>query len=252
MKPANRRLKRGRLMGLALVPLCLCGPSGAAATDGDALAAARREVLANPLDREAVARLGQLRARQRQRRIEALDGLVHGLQAYIEGRRRDAALHLHKARQSPAIRAWADRRLLRSIDELIQACGGAAATRPTTRVCGLCGGTGRSDCVRCGGAGWRTCPECKGKGHVIRHGDELVCPTCRGEKLVACKVCEQTGTVTCVRCGLAKGQEPGPYEKSEMTKIIGIARYLRSGGLDLYTSEALEPAPKAPASQRSP
>ena len=60
-------------------------------------------ILKDPLDSTASAKLIELRHRQQQQRHEALDGLIQGLQGYLDGKRAGVTRGLEKALPCPYV-----------------------------------------------------------------------------------------------------------------------------------------------------
>ncbi len=180
----------------------------APAADLDAeLEAARKAILANPLDGAAAARLAELRKRQKERAAEALTALEAGLDAYLAGRWAAAAAELKKAAACPQVVKMADALLVKRLAEVVRICQdkagpapGAAATAPA--VCPKCGNTGLADCSEagCHASGSIRCDDCKGQGKTDPSKSRTTCPRCNGTGR------RSTGTI-CSTCN-GKGSLP--------------------------------------------
>ena len=117
----------------------------------DEIARLSSAVLANPLNATAAAKLLELRQQQQQLRHEALDGLVVGLQSFLDDKRVAVRPGLTKAMQSPHVSGLADAALAPaslSLDELLQQSRRALGPE----VCSVCGDTREDDCPRCSDA----------------------------------------------------------------------------------------------------
>ncbi len=213
-----------------------------------------RAVLDNPLDSTAGAELRELRHRQQQQRHQALDGLIKGLQAYRDGKRVGAMAGLARAVQSPYVVDLANAILPSTLAEIVE------QTRRTIQPggCPMCGQTGEADCRRCSGTGIRMCPSCKGTGdqRTKTHrgarstGPLVVCHECNGTGAVPCPHCNGRGVVPCPKCqgkdagDSAAGPRLAPEAGAAVEKLIGLAGYLRDGGIDLYSPKALKRSPR--------
>ena len=244
---------RALLCGVALAcGLAFAAEAEAPRTPEEETRALSRRVLADPHDAAAVERLKQLRAQEGVRRREPIDALTAGLEAYLEGDFRKAVAELRKAAASPWVLETANQVLLNPVDEVIEDCAKrAAASQQGGGLCPECGGTGWEDCPMksCYGAGTLLCPVCKGKGSGRPRGSTqtVLCPRCAGTGELRCKECNGAGVIRCARCG-GKGAGGaswvGTNAAEAIHKTLTRMRYLRDGGIGLFSPEALECAPK--------
>lgn len=222
------------------------------------------KLLANPGDTDTRARLAALRTRGQQDRIDALDALALGLEAHLDGQAAQAAPNLQKALQCPYAVMLANSVLstttLADLARPYTARSGSAtpspATTPAGGVCPKCGGLGWVDCTAtaCMGSGTKNCSTCRGTGLGApnRMGGSTIprpCNPCNGSGAEKCPTCNGNGTLGCDKCGGAPPAGPatatGPSRSvEEIRTIIVMARYLRDGGLDLYSRTAKECSPK--------
>ena len=253
------RLRRRRHASRCLASGCvfLLLASGAAAQQSgprDPIAALSKKVLADPLDAEATRRLAELRQQQSKARNGALLSLETGLEAYLAGRPDVAAPALRKAADASDVAAMAKRLLPVPLDELIRKCekgAGRATAVAAGGVCLHCGGTGWADCPACQGCGVRLCPDCRGTGKVARWGEVAAYPKCKRTGALPCEQCKGRGGVSCGKCAkitAAAVREGtgglGAEEARAARKAVAMARYLRSGGIDCESPDALKRAPK--------
>lgn len=234
------------------------------AGDGDAARSAGllRKLLAGPPDASALSELTALRNRQLQRDADALDALARGLRLYLEIGPQLAAGPLDKATGNPNVFSLtAD--LPRPLEKIAAECRAAASARPwghlageAAHVCPKCGDTHLAPCTasRCNGSGYVPCPKCGGAG-VLRGPDSEgvvrilgLCDQCGGAGVVACQTCGAAGSVECTACKPKPSQAAASLlpatEAQEIRKVICKARWIRAGGIDLYTNGAREPSPK--------
>ena len=234
------------------------------AGDGDAARAAGllRKLLAGPPDAAALSELTALRNRRLQRDADALDALARGLQLYLEIGPQLAAGPLDKAMGNPNVFSLTAA-LPRPLEKIAAECRAAASARPwgssageAARVCPRCGDTRLAPCTasRCSGSGYVPCPKCVGAG-VLRGPDSEgvvrilgLCDQCGGAGVVACPACGAAGSVECTACKPKPNQAAASLlqakEVQEILKVICKARWIRAGGIDLYTNGAREPSPK--------
>jgi predicted RNA-binding Zn-ribbon protein involved in translation (DUF1610 family) len=221
------------------------------AGEGDAAREAQllRKLLAGPPDDAVLSELAALRNRRLQRDADALDALARGLRLYLEVGPRLAAGPLDKATRNPNVFAVAGS-LPRPLGELAAQCRAAAAARETAHFCPRCGDTRLAPCARCAGSGYVPCPKCGGAG-LLRGSDGRVlglCGQCGGAGVVRCQACGGAGSVECAACKPKPGQAEESLlpaaEVREIRTVICKARWIRAGGIDLYTNGAREPAPK--------
>jgi len=303
LPPAACRLPSAICLLLAAALACL--PEARAATtppaaDLDAeLGAARKAVLADPLDVAAAARLAELRKKQKERAVEALAALEAGLDAYLAGRWAAAAAELKKATACPQVVKMADALLVKTLAEVVRICQDKAGPAPgaaaAPKVCPKCGNTGLADCTEegchasgfircqacdglgkidpsksrtpclvCDGKGRRstgtTCSACNGKGSLppskssssylrscskCGSKGEAECPTCRGRGVVPCTCGAKPSVESPPDATPPTPESPiGSNEAAAAKKAIAKARFLREGGVDLESPEALECSPK--------
>ena len=225
-------------------------------TLADQISRHRAVILSNPLDSDARVRLTDLRVRERQQRREALDGLAAGLQAYLDGKRLGVKVGLTKAVRSPFVPGLTEAELRLPLAEILESGRRIQQSGP----CVLCGDTNEVDCNACEGKGLKTCSLCKGWGlRRDRDGKRssplaraIMCDQCKGAGALPCAQCKGRGVVSCRKCAMVKAQNaasetgPGPDQSKAIEKLIALARYLRDGGVDLYSPRALEPSPGMP------
>lgn len=207
-----------------------------------------RTVLSDPLDSTAIARLTELREREQQQRRQALSGLPEGLQGYLDGKVTTARAGVTQAVQSPYVVDLASHVLGAPLEEVVRG-------RLEPAVCPMCGGTSRADCKRCHGSGVQPCRACGGDGFSRDNkgrrsvGVAIPCEQCKGAGAVPCPHCSGRGVVACEKCAMPAGHAadkpgPKPAQIEAIKKLIGLARYLRDGGLDFYSPRALTCSPK--------
>jgi hypothetical protein len=244
-------------------------PPGAASTSArDETQSLIDKLLANPADVAARSRLTELQQQKRQERADALDALALGLEAHLDGRIAAAAQNLQKALECPYAVALANAVLSTTLADLARPYAVAArstmatpSTRTTSTVgpCPRCSGIGWTDCRVCASTGVKPCTVCRGTGSgpAGRTGTSSMragCNRCSDRGADDCTVCRGRGVIACVSCG---GSVPaGPPSPSastganrsteEIRKVISMARYLRDGGLDLYSRSSKDCSPKAP------
>ena len=232
------------------------------------------ELLRHPGRDSLAAKLADLHEQEAEQRDKALKALDDGLTAYLQGRPSEAAKRLTEAKESRAVADLAGASLPLSLDKIIEACEApASATARHANLCPVCGGTAMADCSpkvhgrserdeTCHGTGWLLCRRCNGRGELSggtpspRHGPlprhARQCPDCGGVGAIKCHMCGGRGIVPCVECGGVKtavDARPNPASVdaklcSAIAALIAKARYLRRGGVDLETPEALAPSPK--------
>jgi len=236
-----------------LKPVVLPADVPAATSDDDRAAELARKLLADPHDAAARAALGQLRARLRRRDADALDALARGLRMYLDIGLQLAAGPLEKAAGNSS--ALSLTRGLPHPLEKIVAESRAAATGEAARPCPKCGDTHLAPCTAsgCNGSGYVRCAKCGGSG-VIRGPDRFttvkaprLCPECGGSGVTSCRACGGTGAVACRACKPKPSRAAallGAAEIREIRKVICKARWIRAGGIDLYTNGARAPSPK--------
>jgi len=214
-------------------------------------------------DPEATKQLAELRIEEKRQRAEAAENLRRGLQAYLRKDFLAAGVDLRKAMRSRSVVQFADCFLLKSVKATAEECPEQtpASTDPEAKPCSTCGDTGAEDCKSCNGTGNLRCSKCSGKGIIRvrpRSGVRLprgmkylnmACPKCGGTGVVPCAKCAGTGLLPCHVC-TRKGvrDEPGelgPNALEAVKKVICMTRYLRQGGIDLYSTEALRPSSAA-------
>jgi len=219
-----------------------------------------RKLLNGPPDASALSDLIELRNRLLQRDADALSAIACGLRLYLDIGPQLAAGPLDKAMGNPNVSSLAAA-LPTPLAKIAGECRAAAlpARRGTpageaARVCLRCGDTHLAPCSRCNGSGYVPCPKCGGAG-VLRGSDSDgtvrilgLCPQCNGAGVVACQTCGGTGSVECTACKPKPSQAAAlllpAAEVREIRKVVCKARWIRAGGIDLYTKDAREPSPK--------
>jgi hypothetical protein len=202
-----------------------------------------KHVLSNPIDATARRTLAGLRPPQRQRRHQGLDALARGLDSYVNHQPQPTILNLNKAKQSPYILDWANSILPTSVDDMLEKC--KQYKKSTTR-CRLCLGTYWSACKSCEGAGVRRCLQCRGLGATSaspRLGRPGHCGACEGLGCFECRECTGEGFVPCMRCTPKDGGIPA-NERKTIEDLMAMAIYLRDGGIDFFTQDALKCSPR--------
>lgn len=218
------------------------------------------DVVAPPLDRRQVgeAALGRLiaaRNRELARQAEALEALARGLRLYLRTGPVLAAGPLTKAASHSDVHALTTS-LSRPLGKLAAECRAAAAAAPAPDrrggPCYRCGDTGESSCLKCAASGRVICPTCSGLG-AVREEDPAgrtvvtgLCEKCGSSGVIECDRCGGKGRVHCKICEDRPGRPapPSAAEQREMKKVICKARWLRAGGIDLYTTGARQVSPK--------
>lgn len=216
------------------------------------------KVLADPSDTLATKLLLDLRRRQEIQHKESLAALATGLQAWLVGQRDQARAEFEKVNRCAAVRKMAEMELGMSMDELR-----AQLSRQSrdTRSCPQCGGTGLADCQQCNGIGEVICAACGGTGKQetgrsssrprLSSSSSTVCPACNGTGTVKCAQCDGKGVVSCscdpaLRVETRKEATSLPNDMAEnITRLITKVAYLRDGGFDLFSPQALRCSPKA-------
>lgn len=252
-------------LALTLVRAGNGAPAAGRNSDAEIAAAAKR-LFANPADGDARNRLADLRTQRDEQRLKSLEALARGLEGYRDGGGPASGPDLAIALQSPYVVEMANAVLLKPLDAIARECGGGSVpARPTTPAaggCPQCGDLGWVDCTTCVGAGYVTCTACAGKGQSREKtrpagatSRMVDCAMCVGKGAIQCKTCSGSGAVACSKCGgvaapaPAGGLRPSAPAASVATtainEVIDKARYLRSGGTDLWSPRALKPSPKA-------
>jgi len=226
----------------------------------DEIASAVKVLLANPVDSATSRRLEKLRRQQERQNKQGLDCLGQGLDHYLNGRSALAVQALKRAGRSPYAVALAGQLLSSSLDEILD----ASEKTIGPEICPVCGDTGWADCrsAGCSGCGLKACPACKGTGYrdASRRGSDrgarrrpppgptTACDRCKGTGSVPCGDCRGRGVVPCPRCTANRSGRSKPAIAPEaveaVRKLIDLAGYLRDGGLDLYSPQALKRSPK--------
>ncbi len=221
----------------------------------DEMADLCRTVLADPLDAAAMVRLVELRLLEQRNRRAAFDALIQALQSSLEGNRAAAHMAILKVREVPEVEKLAESMLGISLNDLAKSRN---AEEPFT-LCRSCGDTGLADCSHCRGTGIVNCSTCKGRG-VLRGREAgrdpadrsltiAPCPDCNAGGAMVCTHCAGRGTVPCRTCSRESDPRPGAALFDEpmlgnIRKLIAQARYLRDGGIDLFSPDALTCAPR--------
>jgi hypothetical protein len=85
---------------------------------------------------------------------------------------------------------------------------------------------------------------------VAAGGGLTTCKDCLGSGAVDCKVCGGKGEVPCPKCGAGAAPAAGPAAPigaaatEAINKVIALANYLRAGGVDFWSPEALKSSPR--------
>jgi hypothetical protein len=111
-------------------------------------------------------------------------------------------------------------------------------------TCKKCDGTGLDACNECLGSGVKFCPKCKGYALIQKiAGGSFFCDICRGAGYI-----QECNGSDCdmgfKRCQCIKKVDVSSHEKQAIEELIAKANYLYSGGIDYFTTEALEPSSK--------
>ncbi len=201
-------------------------------------------VLSNPIDSAAHRRLAELRGQQLHERRQALNALARGLTFYIDRRLQSAMPELSKAMQSRYAVDLANSILLTPLEDVLEEC--KKYKRPKTR-CPACLETRWAVCRDCSGAGATVCRECRGGGlaggRFSRARSSGECEGCQGSGHFECRDCDGEGFVRCTRC-VARNAGMGANEREAIEKLIAMAVYLRNGGVDFFTHDALKCSPR--------
>jgi len=201
-------------------------------------------VLSNPIDSAAHRRLAGLRRQQLQQRRQALNALARGLTFYIDRRLQSTMPELSKAMQSRYVVDLANSILLTPLEDVLEEC--KKYKKPKTR-CPSCLETRWAVCKDCSGSGATVCRECRGMGlaggRFSRPGSSGECEGCRGSGYFECGECAGEGFVRCTRC-VARNAGMGANEREAIEKLIAMAVYLRNGGVDFFTQNALKCSPR--------
>ncbi|MHC4582417.1 MAG: hypothetical protein ACYS14_13255 [Planctomycetota bacterium] len=227
LRPNSRKYLVYFVTGLSvfLASLLLADSSGSADEMENEIRGLCRTVLSNPIDSTARRRLTGLRRQQLQQRRQALDALIRGLNSFIRQQGQAAAQELGRASQSKYVVDLANSILLTRLEDIIDEC--RKYKRPATR-CQSCLDTGWATCKGCGGAGVRVCLQCRGAGIAgVFSGPGI---SCRGFTL-------------CKRCAPETG-DMGTSEQQAIEKVTAMAAYLRNGGIDFFTRDALKCSPR--------
>ena len=205
-----------------------------------------RTVLADPGNLDARQQLNQLRRQQQTRNQQAFDTLARGLHIYRMAGADAAGIWLETARANSYARALMASSSI-CLDDIIQ----ERSTLADYPFCPHCGDTTRENCVACAGTGQRECPLCGGSG-IRRHSPSAdpnsVCPRCEHSGSIPCASCRGYGILRCRRCdnqhrSQVSRRELDEETTAELNRIAELARYLRDGGIDLYTNQALSMTP---------
>ena len=184
-----------------------------------------------------------VRVEQLQHRRQSLNALARGLGSYVDHRLQSAIPDLSKAMQSKYVVDLANSVLLIPIEDVLEQC--RKHDKPKTR-CPFCLDTKLAVCRHCGGAGVEVCRECRGTGRptrVSRPGGSRQCVGCRGSGCFECGNCTGEGFAPCKRCAPKDGGM-GANEREAVEKLIAMAIYLRDGGVDIFTQDALKRSPR--------
>ncbi len=240
---------RGRAACFVAAVLFCCAPfllsvrANALSNPEDEIKDLCKIVLSNPIDSAARRRLAGLRRQQLQQRREALNALARGLNFYIDHRLEATIPDLSKAMQSKYVVDLADSVLLTPLQDILEECG--KHRKPRTR-CPSCLDTRWAVCRDCSSAGVDVCRECRGMGragYLSRTGSSGQCTNCRGSGYFECNACAGEGFVSCRRCAPEDGGM-GANEREAVERVIAMAIYLRDGGVDFFTQDALKCSPR--------
>jgi len=261
---------RNRLFCL-LVVVCstrLLGGSSTPASDPNLLEqfqALANEILSDPNclhpnNTGKILELEERRDQVRQEHRDLLNELVRGLDQCVKGQFAEAATLLREPAGSAYVRELAemvvgDANMPSRIRRECRAQGQPPSCRD-------CGNTGFVCCDTCRGLGMMICPNCGGRGRLwplVRSGSRgnrpptsdtssVNCPRCRGDGIIAgCdnRRCDGRGVWECP-CVDEREDRQAAIDSSDLDacgRLIAAASYLYAGGVDLYTSDAFEPAP---------
>jgi hypothetical protein len=275
-----------RLAGFALLCgtwLAFAGTAGSPNDPNARIADLRAIVLSHPADSATREKLVELQGQEQQQRQEALGWLISGLKYYTDGQSRQFQDAMKKAEQVPYVADLA-RSYLPSLPEMMTKGARQAAAAPSARckacdtsgwaACEMCDGIGFATvCPRCGGTGRigagrgsrSICPVCKGRGRLPstacpdcggrgKTANGLICGTCDGWGAVICEKCQGEGFTRCTECSskvvktIARAQGP---ELAQVERLMALAEYLRSGGIDYLTPNGRSCSPR-PAKNPQP
>jgi hypothetical protein len=197
-------------------------------------------VLSDPTNSSDRDKLAKLQGQEQERRRQALDALVSGLNYYVNNQLRLAREELKKVMQVSYIVDLANMILLTPLEDIMAKGGGQAGKSPGPAECTSCYGSGWAACRGCGGVGVMKCPGCRGVGRT--------CSNCEGMGAIECQACAGEGFVKCTKCS-PKAQANtnsaiGANERDAVERLIAIADYLRSGGIDYFTGDGLKCSPR--------
>jgi hypothetical protein len=221
-------------------------PAPAAADANSAVARLVAQVLADPANAAARNKLAYIRDSQEVEDLTACQALVNGLEVYIRVGAEAALPALERAACSKlalALTASMSTPLDKWLSEARREAQDESAARK--RLCSACGGSGQKPCPApdCYGSGKVKCDKCKGTGSSgASRTITMKCPACDGSGVVACRACDGTGLVDCP-CQKVPGVRIAPRlaegRKMDLRRVIDQVRWLRAGGIDLYTDGAL-------------
>ena len=233
-------------------PMPASQPASVAAPVGE-ISELSRIVLADPLDTEAMTRLTELRRLEQQNRRAAFEALIKALQSSIEGNRAATHMAILQVRQVPEVAKLAESILGIPLNEL----GKSRRDDESSLLCRSCGNTGQADCRHCRGTGIVYCSTCKGRGfqrnrdrvHEPAAPSIVPCPDCDALGAVVCPHCAGRGTVYCRTCTRESETRDADvlFDEPMLEKVrelVALARYLRDGGVDLFSRDALTCAPR--------
>ncbi len=251
---ATRPASDTRAVVPRLKPVVLPKDEPRAKDDDERAALLAEKLLSDPLDSKTRGELIELRGRLRRRDEAALDALARGLSMYVDIGPRIAAESLKiAAGNSTAVSLTTG--LPRSLEK-IAVESRASTSSKAVRPCSKCGDTHLAPCTafRCNGSGCVACSKCGGRG-VLRGPDRRgvikvlgLCDKCGGAGAISCKTCGGTGSIACRACRPKRSEAAASLlpaaEVQELRKAICKSRWIRAGGIDLYTSDARLPSPK--------
>ena len=230
----------------ATEPAATTQPATAPAGAADANSPVARlvaQVLADPASAAVRTRLAEIRDSQAAEDQAACDALVNGLEVYLRVGAEAALPNLERAARS-RLAAALTASTGHPLDKWMPAVREEAQTEAAARgrLCPLCGGLGQKACtaIGCYGSGKIPCEKCKGSG-----GGKLLtmrCVECNGSGVAPCKACGGSGLMDC-SCQKGATAKITPRvtnaREREIRELIDRVRWVRAGGIDLYTDGAL-------------
>jgi hypothetical protein len=217
--------------------------AAAAADANSSVARLVTQVLADPANIAARTRLAGIRESQAAEDLGACEALMNGLDVYLRVGAEAALPGLERAARSKlavALTASMSKPLNKWLLDVREEAQTEAAARG--RLCPMCGGLGQKACTAtgCYGSGKIPCEKCKGSG-----GGRLLtmrCAECNGSGESPCRACGGSGLMDCTcQKGAAPKITPRVTHAREVQirETIDKIRWVRAGGIDLYTDGAL-------------